>query len=499
MSVDEIVTLDPEIIKTAVIAEACRRDFGTFVQFAWPELHGGRPMIRARHIEVMAEHLQAVQEGKIHKLCINIPPGFGKSMVVSVLFPAWVWLRDPTVQVLAISGVEEVLIRDSMRLHDLVYGRWYRHTFAPGWTWHPSRNAKKSWSNTVGGSHVVRTTHQLITGIRGGMILIDDPSDATEGYADKIALEETNEWIRGAMSTRGEKGTPWVLVQQRLAENDTTGWLQKNEPEQWDFLVLPNEWDSEIRETSLGKYDWRRKAGELLFPWLIDREETKNIRSRLGEDRYWAQFQQRPAPPGGSIFLEDMIRFWSARTIPEKFDRILLSADLGGYRKQRARAWQDPAVVQMWGSVDLAYYLLEQYRARDAGISKIVEVILGWCEKTPGEIGEIVIENKAVGPELIEILDQKLAGSGIVIVKSNPQGTSKIERAIAVQPIFEAGRVFVPHERYYPWVRKTLLPELLGFPKAHHDDQVDAMTQALLYMEKFKGGLQMFSLGRRSN
>ena len=499
---DELVMQPPEILKTAVIAEICKRSFPDFIRFAWPEVHGGRPMVEAWHLQVLAEHLQALWERRIERLGVNIPPGFGKSVIVSIMFPAWVWLQDPTTKILAVSGIEEVLIRDSMRLHYLVFGDWYRGTFAPPWTWHPSQNSKKSWSNTKGGSHVIRTTKQRITGIRADLILIDDPSDATEGYADKISLEETNEWYAGALSTRDDKdsrtnqGALWGLIMQRLAENDLTGWIQKNDPADWDWVVLPNEWDSEVRTSALGEYDPRRKPGELLFPWLVDEKKTKEIRARLGEDLYWAQYQQAPSPPGGSVFHEDLIRFWSQRTVPQNWDRMILSADLGGYRRKRNRRWQDPAVVQMWGAAGKGYYLLEQYRARDAGIAKVAEVILGWIEKNPHEINEIVIEDKAVGPELVEVLDQKLAGSGIRIVKSNPQGTSKLERAIAVQPLFEAGRVFFPHERYHGWVRRTLLPEILGFPKSHHDDQVDAMTQALLYLEKHGSGLQMYTLGR---
>ncbi len=46
-------------------------------------------------------------------------------------------------------------------------------------------------------------------------------------------------------------------------------------------------------------------------------------------------------------------------------------------------------------------------------------------------------------------------------------------------PLVEAGNVYLPHPDYMPWV-KDFIEECAAFPNGAHDDQVDAMTQALL-------------------
>ena len=60
----------------------------------------------------------------------------------------------------------------------------------------------------------------------------------------------------------------------------------------------------------------------------------------------------------------------------------------------------------------------------------------------------------------------------------NPEG-GKVARAAAVSPLIEAGNVYLPHPQYAPWV-SDFIEECAAFPNGAHDDQVDAMTQALI-------------------
>jgi predicted phage terminase large subunit-like protein len=45
--------------------------------------------------------------------------------------------------------------------------------------------------------------------------------------------------------------------------------------------------------------------------------------------------------------------------------------------------------------------------------------------------------------------------------------------------LIEAGNIYLPHPLYMPWVNE-FIEECVAFPNGAHDDQVDAMTQALL-------------------
>ena len=64
------------------------------------------------------------------------------------------------------------------------------------------------------------------------------------------------------------------------------------------------------------------------------------------------------------------------------------------------------------------------------------------------------------------------------ILPVTPEG-GKVARAQAVSPLIEAGNVYLPHPLFMPWVN-DFIEECAAFPNGAHDDQVDAMTQALL-------------------
>lgn len=96
------------------------------------------------------------------RLIINIPPGQMKSLLVSVFWPAWVWIRDPGHRSLSISGSDKISIRDAMRTRTILRTKWYwrlvdRHYM----------NLKRSSMEALDG--IVRRDHQTLVskGIMG--------------------------------------------------------------------------------------------------------------------------------------------------------------------------------------------------------------------------------------------------------------------------------------------------------------------------------------------
>jgi predicted phage terminase large subunit-like protein len=85
-----------------------------------------------------------------------------------------------------------------------------------------------------------------------------------------------------------------------------------------------------------------------------------------------------------------------------------------------------------------------------------------------------LIEDKANGSAVIQILSNEIPG----ILPVNSAG-GKIARAAPVSPLIEAGNVYLPHPAWAPWVN-DFIEECAAFRNGARDDQVDAMTQALL-------------------
>src|SRR5579862_8058276 len=62
-----------------------------FVRYFWHVLEPETPFVDGWPLWAMCEHLEAVTHGEIRRLLINVPPGFCKSMMVNVFWPAWEW------------------------------------------------------------------------------------------------------------------------------------------------------------------------------------------------------------------------------------------------------------------------------------------------------------------------------------------------------------------------------------------------------------------------
>jgi predicted phage terminase large subunit-like protein len=104
--------------------------------------------------------------------------------------------------------------------------------------------------------------------------------------------------------------------------------------------------------------------------------------------------------------------------------------------------------------------------------SKSQQALLDMSGRWP-QCSTILVEDKANGTAIIDTLRSKVPG----IIAVTPH-ESKEARASAVTPFVEAGNVWLPEVKLAPWVA-DLIDEAASFPNGAHDDQVDAMTQAL--------------------
>ena len=66
-------------------AEKARRRLHEFVRQAWHVLEPSTPFVDGIHVEAICSHLQALIEGRIRDLIINVPPGHAKSLLSAVL------------------------------------------------------------------------------------------------------------------------------------------------------------------------------------------------------------------------------------------------------------------------------------------------------------------------------------------------------------------------------------------------------------------------------
>ena len=305
-------------------AERARRWLREFVVQAWPILEPDTPLVDGIHVSAICEHLQALTEGRIRNLIINVPPGHTKSLLTCVFWPAWVWVSHPESRWLFSSYRQPLATRDSVKCRRLIASAWYQERWGRDYQLASDQNQKDRFENT-------RTGYRLVvplgsgTGERGDYVVVDDPHSVDQAESD-AERQGAIEWWNGSMATRlndfatGHK----VVIQQRLHEADLTGdLLQKGG---YELLCLPAECEPQRRSTtSIGWADPRRESGALLWPERVTPEDLEELKRTLGSYRYAGQYQQRPAPAEGGIFKRFWWRYWRPAEVqlPEVQVRLL--------------------------------------------------------------------------------------------------------------------------------------------------------------------------------
>jgi predicted phage terminase large subunit-like protein len=483
--------------KTELEAERCRRSLRHFIEAAWPLVEPATVFVPGWHIDAIAELLEAATRGEIKRLVINIPPRHMKSLQVSVFWPAWVWLTHPERRFLYASYAERLSMTHSVIARRLIASRGTR--LAPGelderpllerygyqglvevlfgaedrWALCGDQNLKRRFENTRTGFRLATSVGGTVTGEGGDVLVLDDPHKPGEAQSD-VTRERVLDWHDQTWTTRlnsAETGVQ-VIVMQRLHEADLTGHVLERGG--FEHLCLPAEYEPshpflwpDDRRTEPGQPLWRRKWGP---KWLAQKK------TELGSYGYAGQYQQRPTPAEGGILKR---AWWQSYDVLPEPKKLVMSWDMAFKDSDGS----DFVVGQLWLQDLGNKYLAAQIRDRLEFVEtlKAVEALLEFAqERWPKTSPLILIEDRANGPAVISALRGKVPG----ITPVQPEG-GKEPRARAVTPQIEAGNVYLPvgaiptPTGYTATPTEAFIEECAAFPNGAHDDQVDAMSQAL--------------------
>ena len=265
---------------------------------------------------------------------------------------------------------------------------------------------------------------------------------------------------------------------QRLHELDLTGHVLAHESSRWKHVSLPAvaEKDKTWNSPS-GKLLMTQKAGDLLWSARLPQSFLDSQRVGMGSWAFNGQYQQTPAPLDGGIIKRQWVRFY--RQMPEKFEFMVQSWDCtfsGGQEN-------DFVAGQVWGRFGGKYFMLP-YRTYDRLDFGPTMAAIKACHAKFPQAHAVLIEDKANGPAIISELQKEIAG----VVGVNPEG-GKLARAQATAPLWESGSIELPDPQLFGcnWI-EDYLHNICTFPKAAHDDDVDATSQALIYMRSRLGG-----------
>lgn len=451
---------------------ACGSLYG-FIQEAWSVLEPNTPFVGGWAIRAICDHLEAVTRGKINRLLITVPPGMLKSLAVSVFWPAWEWgpAGMAHLRYLSTSYSDGNVQRDTLKMRRLISSDWYQSHWGDQVTLSSDQNTKTRFENTRSGVRDGRAFASL-TGARADRVIVDDPHsvDSAESDASRNGVGLT---FREAVSDRlnNPATSAIVVIMQRLHERDLAGVILDNRLG-YEHLSLPMlfEADSPCR-TGVGFVDPRTMDGELLFPERFPQETVDQLKTAKGSYAFATQYQQRPAPRDGGLFK------------PSWFT-IVDQAPTAG---RRVRAY-DLAATACTGGNDPdwtvgilisrheGYFYIENIIRRRGSPMEIERLVMATAAADGKAVAIRIPQDPGqAGKAQADTYIRLLAGYN---VRAERMTGDKATRAAPAAAQAEAGKIRIVRGSGI----EDFLDELATFPSGKHDDQIDALSDAINYL-----------------
>jgi len=459
----------PIIPKAEFQAAWAKRSLSEFIRQAWPVLEPGTPYIHNWHIDLISEYMQAVNDGEIRRLIINIPPRHMKSIHVSVCYPAWSWIKRPEMRFVKVSYSDELVRNHNMKARDIIQSDWYREQWGHVYQLKSDLNRQALFENDHQGYMFATTVGGSLTGMGGDVIIIDDPQNPKMAGSEAERAASIN-FFTGTLQTRlnNPNAGAFILIMQRLHEKDLTGYILSEELG-YEHVCLPSEATERtvIHFPKSGR-EIVREPGDLLNPDRFNKSTLDELKKSMGSAQYAGQMQQVPAPAEGIIFKREWMN--SEYQMAPTLSMTVQSWDMP-FTKSEGSAKCAGIVLGRKGA-DI--YILDVVNDKMEFVES-VSALRRLSGKWPAARAKVV-ENKANGPAIVSQLKREIPG----MVEFNPVG-SKEERAMSITPYFEAGNVHFPNPKTNPWVN-DLINDLLIFPRGQYKDTVDALVQGILYL-----------------
>jgi predicted phage terminase large subunit-like protein len=461
------------------------RSLYEFFKMAWHHMDPA-PFLDNWHIKLLCDELQAAAMRQRRNIAICIPPRHGKSLLVSVAFPAWVWTWWPSAKFISASYDLRMATRDASATRRLIQSSWYQERWGDRVQIRHDQGQKTYYQTTAGGHRFVTTPSAGVTGEGADFITADDPHNVkqAESEADRDAVRVF--WFEAIPSRLNNPNFGVkIVIQQRVHELDLAGECIKRG---YYPVVLPAR--AELDHPHRHSLD-PRKEGELLWPTRMNNETLTQLETEMGSYASAGQLQQRPVPREGGLFkrhwftiqdaapseaLLNTVRRWDlAASVPEAGSEPDWTVGLKMGRDEMGRFWILD-VQRFRASPMQVEQAIRALASQDGASTKI------GIPEDPGQAGKMQAQ----------YLVSRLAGYTVRAVRESGE---KSKRAEPVAAQAEAGNVIILKGEW----NDQFLDEICSFPMGANDDQVDALSGAFEMMTQGGGGMLDFMRSQLQN
>ncbi len=460
-----MTNVEKEILKQALL-----NDHLFFARWFFKIREGVKFKVNHHHKQV-CDALEMVMDGKIKHLIINVPPGSSKTELAVINFIARGLAKNPRSRFLHLSYSSELAELNSAKAKELVTSSEYQELFSLPIK--SDSNARGRWNVvdindiSIGGCYATSTLGQ-VTGFRAGhmdsgfqgAIIIDDPLKPTDSLS-KVKRDQVNmAYINTVQSRKASPDTPVIVIMQRLADEDLTGFLLNGgDGNEWHHVKIPA-----INE-----------KGESYWPEKEPLESLLKLKEK-GNFTFEGQYQQNPYVLGGELIRGDWFNRYAKLPDRREFVRRAVFADTAMKTGENNdyTVFLD-ALFLRTGHV----YILNLWRKKVDAVGLLSLASDIWAQVSTNDImpaSGLYIEDKASGTGLIQQLQR---GNQFIPVIPVQRTKDKLTRLMEVQPRIQSGQVFIPE--YAPWV-VDFISECEAFTATDthkYDDQIDPLIDAI--------------------
>lgn len=220
----------------------CEESLLAFTKRHWHILEPGRELSIAWPLEAVCEHLEAITYGQISRLLINVPPGFMKSLLCNVFWPAWEWgARGLTsLRYVNFSYSSHLTERDNRRFKDVLLSHDFGRLFGDR-VGALTKTGEQLVSNSHTGWKLATSVGGVGTGERGDRVVLDDPHNVKQGESEDVR-RSTTDWFREAMQNRvNDRNSAIAVIMQRVHDEDVSGVILSEMRHEYEHLCYDDQ------------------------------------------------------------------------------------------------------------------------------------------------------------------------------------------------------------------------------------------------------------------
>lgn len=453
-----------------VLQVACQENFQRYLLTIFYLINGSKFKLKPFHKKVISK-LQKLVDCKNTKrnLALCLPVGSGKSLITEY-FITWCFAKSVNNTFCYVSHSDRLINKLSKECKDIIENPLWLHLFGyklkkddrqrVNFSFDGAKNRTGLTAGTTGGAITgLDAGNPNIDGFSGALI-IDDPMDAGNARYEKAREEVVTFYDEKLATRRRTPTTPTILIMQRLHLDDLVGWIEKNEPDEWDIVSIPA-----LDEDSKSFWEERYPAKEL-----------RQIQT-VNNFKFQSQYQQNPIASGGAVIKTEWFKYYDPNVDCE-YKRIFITGDTA----QKVKEHNDFSVFMVWGVTRFGKLRLLECPTRGKweapDLKRQVKILWNrWCKGINNmPCSGLYVEDKASGTGLIQEIKRECA----IPVLPLQADKDKLTRLEAVLAHIEAGNVELPGT---PEQNKDFLNECEAFTRddSHkHDDQVDTLVYGIM-------------------